>query len=41
MIRKLAETIAKLIAPIVINELIILLEKLIDTDINNNGKIGS
>ena len=40
MFKKLGSKIAQLIAPIVINELIILVEELIKIDINKDGKIG-
>lgn len=40
MIKKLAKTLAQLIAPIVFNEIINYLEELLKTDINNDGQIG-
>lgn len=40
MIEKLAKKIAKLIAPIVINELIKVIEELLNIEINQDGKIG-
>lgn len=40
MIKKLAEKLARAVLPYLLKELVYLLEDLIQTDINNDGKVG-
>lgn len=40
MFRNLAKNLAKAIVPMVLNEVVLLLEEVIKKDINHDGKIG-
>ncbi len=40
MIKQIAKKLARVLAPIVINEIVTVLEEIIKKDLNNDGKVG-